>query len=99
MALTTFKEGSQVRLTNTFKNAAGTEIDPTSVFFWWQTPAGVATTYTYGTNAELVRSSAGVYYVDLSLNEDGYWLWEFYSTGTGEAVDAGTIDVVASART
>ena len=32
-----------------------------------------ATTYTYGTDAEIVRSDTGEYYIDIELDDDGDW--------------------------
>ena len=47
----TYDVGDQVRVSAVFKNAAGTDTDPTAVTCKVKTPAGAITTYTYGTDA------------------------------------------------
>ena len=48
-------------------------------------PAGAVTTYVYLTDAQLVRSGAGVYYADVRFTTAGPWFVRHWSTGTGEA--------------
>jgi hypothetical protein len=86
----TYDVGDEVRITGTFTDADGNAQDPTAVFFAFLAPSATsATTYEYGTDAELVKDSTGVYYVDLDLDEAGLWRYRFYSTGTGQAADEG----------
>jgi len=92
-----FQVGDLVRVTGTFKTLAGAVTDPTAVFFSFQTPAGTTATYTYGTDAALVKSSTGVYYVDVSVTSAGNWRYRFYSTGTGQTADEGYFSVPYSA--
>ena len=68
-------------LTVTIKDSAAAVIDPTTLVFVATSPIGTATTYTYGTDTELVKSSTGVYYVDLLLNESGRWVFNWTATG------------------
>lgn len=89
----TYDVGDEIRVTGTFTNSAGTATDPTAVLFKVKNPAGTITTYTYGTDAELVKSATGVYYVDLDLATSGTWYTRFYSTGTGQAAVESTINV------
>jgi hypothetical protein len=77
--------GDKVRCTGTFETAAGTDVDPAAVLFAVRTPSGATTTYTYGTDAEVVKSATGIYYVDVNITEAGVWYYRFYSTGTGQA--------------
>lgn len=56
--------GDVVRLTGTFTTSAGAAVDPTTVTFKLKTPAGLTTTYVYGTDAAIVKTGTGVYYVD-----------------------------------
>ena len=81
----TYDVGDLVRVTGTFTNAAGAAVDPTVVTFTFRTPAGVATTYTYGVDAQLVKSATGVYYVDINVTAPQYWYCRFVSTGSGQA--------------
>lgn len=62
------------------------DVDPDAVYFWFQTPAGVATTYQFGIDAQIVRDAIGKYHVDLTLNEVGFWAMQFSSVGPGQAV-------------
>lgn len=79
--------GDLVRIAGVFTNAAGTGIDPDDVFVKYKDPSGNVTTLTYGTDAELVRDSAGNYHVDVDADEAGHWDYRFYSTGTGQAAE------------
>jgi len=80
-----YDNGDLVRVTGTFTNAAGAAVDPTAVLFKVKAPNGQTTTYTYGTDAALVKESTGVYYVDVNANQSGKWRVRWYSTGTGQA--------------
>lgn len=55
--------GSLKRLSATFK-VNGMATDPAAVTFKLRDPAGTLTTYVYGTDAQLVRDSAGAFHVD-----------------------------------
>lgn len=81
----TYDKGDVVRCSATFSNSAGVSIDPAAVLFDFKTLAGATTTYTYGTDSELIKDDTGDYHVDLGANEEGVWYWRFYSTGTGQA--------------
>ena len=86
MAVNEYEKGDQVKVTATFTNAAGTEIDPTSVFFSYRTPNGTVTGWEYTVDADLVRSDTGIYYILLDLDSEvGEWRYRWYSTGTGKA--------------
>lgn len=92
----TYKRDSQVRLTATFKNSSGTVTDPTTIKVKYKTPAGVETTKTYVTDAEVVRSSTGIYYIDLTLTQTGRWHYRWEGTGTIIATSEASLDVDAS---
>lgn len=83
--------GDKVRLTTTFTNLAGTATDPTAVTFRMKLPNGTTTTYVYGTDAALVKSSTGVYYVDWTFTVPDSHRYRFAGTGTVTASDEGTI--------
>jgi hypothetical protein len=85
MAFNLYDYGAEVRCTGTFKQG-GTNADPAVIKFDYIDPAtGSVVTYVYVTDAELVRSATGVYYVDLAAATAGDWWYRFYSTGTGKA--------------
>ncbi len=75
-----FNIGQQVRITGTFKDSSGTLTNPTSVSFSYK-EGGTTTTYVYGTDAELVRDSTGVYHVDITPAAAGRIEWRLWSTG------------------
>ena len=80
-----YDTGDLVRCTGTFTDAAGAAVDPTTVAFKVKDPSANTTTYTYGVDAELVQQAAGIYYLDVSIDETGDWWYRFESTGTGQA--------------
>lgn len=88
-----------VRCKARFRNPdnADAYVDPTTVTFKFKNPAGTTTTYVYGTDAQLVKESTGVYRVDVAANAAGTWHWRFESTGTGKAAEEGTFRVEATA--
>lgn len=94
--MTEYVVGNVVRCSNTFTDIAGTEIDPTTVAFKVQNPAGTITTYTYPTDPQLVKDSVGNYHVDISADSEGTWYYRFYSTGTGKAAFEGKFAVINS---
>lgn len=80
--------GDLVRCTGTFA-ASGSNVNPAAVMFKVKKPSGTVVTYTYGTDAALVRDSTGVYHVDVDATEAGEWTYRFWSTGTGQAAAEG----------
>lgn len=96
MAMNIYDRGDLVRCTGTLTNSAGTAIDPTGLTVMVRTPAGATTTFTYGTDAEVVRSSIGIYYIDVSVTQEGDWAYRFASTGTGQAAAEGRFRIRGS---
>lgn len=85
-----YDAGDLVRVSGAFKDSAGTAIDPSVVKFKFKRPdTGAVTTYTYGTDSQLVKDSVGNYHVDVSADAAGAWRYRFYSTGTGQAAEQG----------
>ena len=77
--------GTTVRIACNFQDDDGTDIDPDGVVFKVRSPAGTVTTYTYGTDAALVRQNTGDYYVDLVPTDSGRWHYRWVSSGAGKA--------------
>jgi hypothetical protein len=71
--------------------------DPTTIKFKYITPAGTETTLVYGTDAALVRSGTGVYYVDLLLDTAGTWMLRWVGTGAATAADEFSVRVEQTA--
>jgi hypothetical protein len=68
------------RLRATIRDVDGVGIDPASVIFRMQGPS-TDVTFTYGTDAELVRESAGRYHVVWDFTASGRYLWTWAATG------------------
>lgn len=83
--MNSYDKGDMVRVTGAFTTSAGTATDPGVVRFKFRTPAGVTTTYTYLTDAQLVKDSVGNYHVDLNASESDKWPYRWEATGTGQS--------------
>ncbi len=80
-----FDVGDAVRCRAEFRDLAGTLIDPTTVSVSVKAPDGQITTKVYNTDPEVVRESAGKFYIDVDATASGVWHYRFFSTGTGKA--------------
>ncbi len=78
--------GAVVRCKGTFTQNS-TAIDPTTVQFKQRTSAGTITTYTYGTDSQLVKDGTGLYHVDVSVTAGGVWSYRFVGTGNAAAAN------------
>ena len=88
MAETDYEVGDARRLQGTFTDINDAAADPTTVTFKIKPPtAANVTTYVYGTDAEVVKSATGVYYVDWTIAEVGTHSW--YMKGTGAVIAVG----------
>lgn len=76
-----FDIGDITRLTVTFKNLAGTVVDPTTVKIQIKLPTDAFLEYTYLTGIEVIKDSVGTYHIDFLITQGGlhYYKW----TGTG----------------
>ena len=73
--------GDLRRLAVLFKNLAGQPSDPTGIIFKIREPDDVLTTFTFGTDVELVKSSVGSYHVDFTISKSGRHVWRFAGSG------------------
>lgn len=78
--MNTYHTSQQVRLQSTF-DLDGVLTDPGTITFKLKVPSGGVTTYVYGTDAQLKRASAGTYYVDYTISEEGVHSFRFVGTG------------------
>lgn len=85
MALASYDIGDVLRVKGVYTNISGIEVDPAVVRFSVKSPSGELTQYHYQEDPELVRASAGRYYIDLFFTESGAWKVRHYSTGAGQA--------------
>ena len=82
----------EVRLEN-IRNRSGTVVDPGAVVGKFENPGGTETTYTYGTDAELVKESTGTYYFVLTVDAAGTWYVRMETTNPDVAREASfTVD-------
>lgn len=90
--MNSYTVGTAVKCQMTFYSdeAQTTPADPTGVTFTIRPPDAGATTYTYGTDAELVKSGTGVYYViwGTASAADGVGEYFYRFAGTGSVVEA-----------
>ena len=85
----TYDIGDLIRITGTFVDVDGAEIDPTTVVAKFEDPSGNETSYTYGVDAELVKSDTGVYYFDIDIDEKGVWRYRQEGSGNVGAAAEG----------
>lgn len=91
MAVNTYDKGDKVRVQATF-TVSDVNTDPTTVTLKVKNPAGVTSTYTYAL-AEITKSATGIYYKDLSVDDDGIYHYRFEGTGTCEAASEHKFEV------
>lgn len=92
-----YKQGQLVRVTGVFETSAGVATDPTTVKVTVVRPDGQRQTYTYVTDAQVIKASTGNYYIDLTASVPGTWVYWWHSEGTGVAADEKTFVVDAAA--
>ena len=78
-----------------FLDEDDTLTNPTTVTFKTRSPCGTETTYVYGTDGEVTRSSTGIYRAAVAPDEGGRWAYRWETTGP-VYVKAGTFLVQAS---
>lgn len=68
-------------------------IDPSTLVINVVDPAGVKTTYTYGSDEAVVRTGVGKFYVEFVVSISGVWSYDFATTGPVVGADNGTFSV------
>lgn len=76
---------STVRIPVNFQDADGVDVDPDTITFKIYSPDAAITSYVYGTDAEILRTSDGDYYIDVTPNLPGRWHFRWESTGANLA--------------
>lgn len=84
-------QGCQVRVTSTFTDFNGANTDPTTVTFKIHSPSGLETTRTYGVSG-ITKTGTGVYYSDITLDEEGEWTYRWVGTGTLVVAGQGALE-------
>jgi hypothetical protein len=94
--------GTAMTSTATFTTVdGGTAVDPTAIQAKWKRDggAGVAgrlTPYIYGTDAEIVKDSTGVYHIALTADAEGVWTVAWKGTGAAVVVNQDTFRAIPS---
>jgi ribosomal protein L21E len=88
-----YEVGDAVRVTVTFRDLNGAVADPTTVVAKYRRETDAVTTKTYGTDAEVVRDSLGVYHIDITPSAAGTWHARF--AGTGAVIAAAELSFLA----
>lgn len=74
-----------IRIPVNYQNDQGEDIDPDTVTFKLSSPNGTITTFVYGTDAEVSKTSTGDYYIDVIPDLPGRWFFRWDSTGMNKA--------------
>lgn len=88
--------GATCRISDAITDIDGVAADPGALRLKVRSPSGTVTTYTYGTDAEVVRSAAGAYHADLALAVAGTWRYRWESDAPNPGAAEGSIVVTAS---
>jgi len=91
-----YTEGNMLVFEATFYDEIGnTLINPTLVAFGYRVNGGEISSFIYGTGNEVIRVSVGTYRISVdSTSLPGTWVWEWQSSGTGQAVVSSSLTVV-----
>lgn len=96
MSIPVFQDGDKVRLSAAFTDIDEAASDPGSVLCKVREPDGTVTTYTYLTDAALIKDSTGNYHLDFLTSQAGRHRYGFYGITSGQAVAEGEFRVQAS---
>ena len=77
---------SPIQLSLNIETALGVDVDPDTVTFKTFSPSGLETSYVYGTDSEVTKSSVGNYDAVFTPNESGRWYYRWETTGTGTTI-------------
>lgn len=95
-----FTVGSRVRASDAVRNGSGILYDPPAdeLSFTYREPGSVFNnTFTYPTDAEIVRDSTGRYHIDILLDQLGDWSFSWHNADSGnESVVEFLVTAVAS---
>jgi nitrogen fixation protein FixH len=88
--------GAEMTVSVSFTDSDGTAVDPDTVTFKLREPCGTITSYVYGTDSEVARSSAGNYTATFTPDKGGRWFCRWESTGTGKKTTADEMFIVTA---
>ena len=76
-----YEQDSLLRFRATFRNNDAELADPTTITLRHTEPGVAAVNYVYGTDAEVVRESLGIFHVDYVADIVGEHKWRWLGTG------------------
>jgi hypothetical protein len=89
--------GDSAKVTAVFTDPdTGEALDPDVVKLSVLTPGNSLTTYTYGSDAQVVKDSTGHFHALIDANAAGTWYYRWFSTGTGQAAEEKSFEVKAA---
>lgn len=97
MPLEAWNIGDTLRSTAKFRDDNNALADPDTVSIIVTDPDDNAITYVYGVDAEVTKSSTGVYVAKIPLTAAGRWRYKWVSTGDNAAAEPRYIDVETNA--
>ena len=77
---------SPIQISINLQTSNGVDVDPTTVSLITRAPCGTETTYVYGTDSEITKSSVGDYDAIFTPDEAGRWFYRWEATGTGTTI-------------
>lgn len=95
--MATYQQGELAIVRGTFTNPeTGAPVDPSVVKVTIVSPDGQRNEYLYGTDAQVVKDSIGVYSIEVGCDIPGTFAYWWHSGGTGKAGDERTFTVTAA---
>ena len=98
--MSSYVVGNVIRVTATFSDpVTNLPLDPTVVKLTFGTKTA-PTTWTYLATGAIIRDSLGTFHADLdttggiALGKPTVWLYEWTSTGTGQAANSGQFTIM-----
>lgn len=88
-----FEPITRIRIRASIRNFEGVLADPTTLECIVREPDGTETTYVWGTDLELVKSSDGDFYVDWDASQAGQHKYRWQAGGTIVASFGGSFNI------
>lgn len=92
---TKYIQGTTIKAKSEFRSFAGELIDPTTVVLKYKTPDGALITKTYSL-AEISKTSTGLYYAFITLDQAGQYNFRWEGTGPDGSVTESSLTVSPS---
>ena len=95
MSTETCYVGNSIISTGTFTNVStGLVADPSAITVKVKNAASTVTSYVYGTDSNMAKTSTGIYTCTFTPSSDGTWTVEWIGTGNAVAVNMDTFKVL-----